>query len=117
MKLISARYPLIAGFTLLLALLIGVSAVGVTRNEQVNGRLQALIAEQHVKSGRVSEMVRITRERSQLLYQLFAEKDPTERTREAERYWELGRELKEASEKLAGMPLNPEEHQALAELL
>jgi len=114
---LSSRYALLAGFSLLLALLVAVSVVGVTRTEQVNRHLQATIQEQDVKLGRIAAVFRATHERSRLIQQLFAEEDGAARIRAAEAYRELGAELSEATRRLGSMRLTPEERRALDQLL
>jgi diguanylate cyclase (GGDEF)-like protein/PAS domain S-box-containing protein len=110
---LSSRYALLAGFGVLLALLVGASVLGLARTEQVNSRLQAVIFEQDVKTGLISTMFRTTRERTQIIHQLFVEEDSTVRTRAAERYRALGDEFVEASRKLAVLPLAAVEQRAL----
>ena len=75
----STRRLLPAGFGLVLALLVGVSVLAVTRTEQTNRRLQAIVHEQDVKTGLMSTMFRIRRERAQILSYLFATEDPAAR--------------------------------------
>jgi diguanylate cyclase (GGDEF)-like protein/PAS domain S-box-containing protein len=116
-SLLSRRRLLPAGFALLLALLVAVSILGVTRTEQANGRLQGIIQEQHVKTGLVSAMFRIRRERSQLLAQLFTEQDAAARVQAAQRYDALWAQLSEIWRKLKLMALSGEERKSLEDLI
>ena len=113
----SSRYALLAGFSLLLALLLGVSVLGLARTEQVNRRLHVLIEEQDAKSKLVASMLRVARDRAQLMVQLFDEQDVAMRARSSERYLELGRELSEVSHQLGAMGLTEPERAALKNLL
>ncbi|HEV7801564.1 MAG TPA: hypothetical protein VGP15_10855, partial [Burkholderiales bacterium] len=54
-----SRYALLAGFGLLLTLLVGVSVLGATRAVQSNRELQSIISEQDVKAGLVSTIFRL----------------------------------------------------------
>ena len=114
---LSARSALLVGFGVLLTLLIGVSVLGLMRTEQVNRRLQSIIYEKDVKTGLVSAMFRLSRERAHVIYQLFAEDDTAARGRAAQRYVALGRELADVTRKLAATPLTPGERMALTVLL
>ena len=64
---LSSRYTLLTGFGILLALLVAVSVLGLTRTDQVNRRLQDIIQEQDLKTGFVSTVFRATRERALLI--------------------------------------------------
>jgi diguanylate cyclase (GGDEF)-like protein/PAS domain S-box-containing protein len=113
----SSRFVLMACFAVLLALLVGVSVLGVMRTEQVNRRLQSIILAQDVKTGLVASLARIVPERSQLTVRLFGEQDPMARSPSSERYAELGREFDDVSRQLTAMPLTREERSALESLL
>ena len=93
--------------------LVGVSVLGVTRTEQANRRLQGIIQEQDVKTGLVSAMFRIRRERSELMAQLFADQDPPVKMRLSGRYDALWTELTDVWGKLSAMPLSGEERRSL----
>ena len=114
---LSSRYALTLGFAVLLALLITVSVIGVTRTEQVNADLQATIYEQDAKMGLIAIVFRVTHERSRLIQQLFAEEDSAARVQAAQRYRQAGEEMDAATRKLDAMRLTPEERRALTELL
>jgi diguanylate cyclase (GGDEF)-like protein/PAS domain S-box-containing protein len=113
----SSRYTLLAGFSLLLALLLGISVLGIARTEQVNRRLHDVIEEQDAKTGLVAVMLKVARERAQLMVQLFNEQDLAIRARSSQRYVELGRELDAVTKQLAAMPLSHDERAALQSLL
>lgn len=112
LALLSSRYALITGFSLLLGILVGVSVLGVMRTEQVNRRLQDIVHAQDIKTALVSTMFSVAGEQSRLIHQLFAEQNAAARTQAAERYGELGREREEAASKLSAMPLTVEERTA-----
>ncbi|MGZ5154131.1 MAG: MCP four helix bundle domain-containing protein, partial [Burkholderiales bacterium] len=112
-----SRYALLAGFGVLLALLICVSLLGFTRTEHANRRLQQAVHEQEVKTSLASSIFSITRERSQLITQLLTDHDANARTRAADRFAALGPELERASRKLGEMPLTADERTALSRVL
>ena len=114
---LSSRSALLASFTVLLALLLGVSVLGLVRTEEVSRKLQTIIEEQDVKTRLVSALFRITRERAEVISQLFVEEDSAARMRSAERYRLLGEELTETSRKLEAMPLSAAERSALKDAL
>ena len=97
---LSSRYALLAGFSLLLALLLGVSVLSIARTEQVNRRLQDVINEQDTKTKLVAAMLRVSRDRAQLMVSLFNEQDLAVRARSSERYVDLARELQDLTQKL-----------------
>jgi len=113
---LSSRSALFVAFSVLLALLLAVSIAGIVRTDDVNRRLQATIYEQDVKTALMSALVRLTRERSQLVNQLFSESDVAERTRASERYALLGEELSDALKKLRAMPATAREREGLERL-
>lgn len=113
----SSRYALTLGFSGLLALLIIVSVIGVTRTERGNADLQATIYEQDAKMGYIATVFRVTHERSRLIQQLFADDDKAARLQAAERYRQAGAEMDAALRRLAAMELTAEERRALTELL
>ncbi|HEX2829415.1 MAG TPA: EAL domain-containing protein [Burkholderiales bacterium] len=113
----SSRYTLLAGFSLLLALLLGISVLGLARTEQVNRRLHDVIEEQDAKTRLVSVMLNVARERGQLMVQLFNEQPPDARARSSGRYVELGREFDAVTGQLSAMPLSRDERAALQNLL
>jgi diguanylate cyclase (GGDEF)-like protein/PAS domain S-box-containing protein len=112
-----SRYALLTGFAALLASLVVVSVLGFTRNEQANRRMQQVVYEQEVKTGLVSRMFSVTRERSELISQLLAEGNPAARTRDYEQFAARGREVIDVSRKLAAMPLAPPERIALGRVI
>ncbi|HUP94691.1 MAG TPA: EAL domain-containing protein [Burkholderiales bacterium] len=113
---LSSRSALFIAFSVLLALLLAVSIAGIVRTDDVNRRLEATIYEQDVKTALMFTLVRLTRERSQLVNQLFSESDIAERTRASERYALLGQELADALKKLRGMPATAQDREGLDRL-
>ena len=113
---VSPRRALLAGFGLLLALLVAVSVLAVTRTEQTNRSLERIIQSQDVKTGLISTMFRIRRERSQILAELFAEEDPALRASAYQRYDALWVELMQVWRKLGDIQLNADERKVFEEL-
>lgn len=115
-KLLSAaksRYMLPVGFSLVLALLVLITAAGLSRMETINQRMQSIIHDQHVKTGLISVMLRTTRERSQIIGSLFEVGDSGMRGEARRRYDALGAEFSDAVGRLRALSLSPEEQQAL----
>lgn len=116
LKLLSAaksRYMLPVGFSLVLALLVLITAAGLSRMETINQRMQGIIHDQHVKTGLISVMLRTTRERSQIIGSLFEVEDSGMRGEARRRYDALGGEFSDAIGRLRALLLSPEEQQAL----
>jgi len=111
-----SRYALLVVFGVLLVLLVVVSVLGLTRTEQVNGRVQAIYQAQDVKTDFVITIFRITRERSVAIEQLFADESATARAAAAERYRLLGDELTQVGRKLASLQLTTDERRAMESL-
>jgi diguanylate cyclase (GGDEF)-like protein/PAS domain S-box-containing protein len=111
------RYALPLGFGALLLLMVVVTVVGLNRVGNVNERLQAIIHAQHVKTGLVSDMLRITRERSQIIYSLFTTQDAFARDAAFLRYHALVGEFFNNVQRLRQMELSASELQALTQAL
>ena len=114
---LSSRYALLVSLGILLALLILVSILGLTRTEQVNRGLQEIIDHQDLKTRLVATLFRATRERSQIVQDLLAEEDSGARFRALERYRLLGDEFVDSSRKLGSLPLSAPERKAFDELV
>jgi diguanylate cyclase (GGDEF)-like protein/PAS domain S-box-containing protein len=113
----SSRPVLLGGFALLLALLVAVAAFGVSRIGELNRGLQSIIYEQDLKTGLVATLFRITRERSELVYQMFTATDALALAHARERYYALQSEFVTASQLFAAIPLSAAERSAFDELL
>ena len=113
---LSSRQTLLIAFGLLLAVLLAVSVAGIVGTEEMNRRLQSTIHEHDAKTAFLSNLVRITRERSHLVHQLFSETDAAERVRASERYALLGQEFVGVSNALRAMSLVADERAALDRL-
>jgi len=114
---LSSHYALLGAFGLLLALLLAVTVLGVTGTEQVNRRVQALIAEQDTKAGAVSTLSGTARESTRVLQQLFAEQDTAVPAESLQRFRALRQEFAEALHKLTMVPLTATERAALQGVL
>jgi methyl-accepting chemotaxis protein len=110
---IRSRYVLPVGFSVVLVLLVLISAVGLTRMESINQRMQVIIQDQHVKTGLISTMLRITRESSLVINSLFDIEDSVSRSDGRTRYEALSSEFSGAVKQLRALPLSPGEQSAL----
>jgi diguanylate cyclase (GGDEF)-like protein/PAS domain S-box-containing protein len=110
---IRSRYVLPVGFSVVLVLLVLISAVGLTRMESINQRMQVIIQDQHVKTGLISTMLRITRESSLVINSLFDIEDSVSRSDTRARYEALSSEFSGAVKQLRALPLSPGEQSAL----
>jgi diguanylate cyclase (GGDEF)-like protein/PAS domain S-box-containing protein len=111
------RYVLPVGFGALLVLLMLATILALTRIDTLNHRLQTIIYEQNIKTGLVSEMLRLTRERSQFIYQLFNIENKAEREAAQAHYAALSSAFARSTGRLEQMELSPEERAMLAQVL
>ncbi|MCW5603851.1 MAG: EAL domain-containing protein [Burkholderiales bacterium] len=111
------RYALPVGFGALLVLLVIVTAVGLSRVDGINQRMQAIIYDQNLKTGLISVMLRITRERSQVIHTLFTSGDAFERDEAKQHYYTLVTEFNDSVQRLRELHLTPDEQSALAAML
>jgi diguanylate cyclase (GGDEF)-like protein/PAS domain S-box-containing protein len=114
---LSSHYALLGAFGLLLALLLAVTVLGLTGTEQVNRRVQTLIAEQDAKAGLVSTLSRTARESADVLQEIFVEEDSPARGERLQRYRAARQEFAEALHRLTTISLTTTERNALQGVL
>lgn len=114
---IRSRYVLPVGFSVVLVLLVLISAVGLSRMETINQRMQLIIHDQHVKTGLISEMLRITRESSLFINSLFDVEDPASRSEARARYEALSGKFANTVNQLRALSLSADEQTALSRSL
>jgi diguanylate cyclase (GGDEF)-like protein/PAS domain S-box-containing protein len=113
----SSRPVLLAGFAVLLALLVTVAVFGVTRIGHVNRSLQSIIYEQDLRTGLVATLFRVTREQSQLILEVLHAADASTLARARSEYRALWGEYDATVGRLSALPLSASEQSALAALL
>ncbi|MDP1716783.1 MAG: PAS domain-containing protein, partial [Burkholderiales bacterium] len=86
-----SRYALLAASAALLALLLVMTAVGLSRVETINRQLSDTIRCQRIEAGLISEALKAVRGRSQAMSVLYAVENPALRDQAYERYQALTR--------------------------
>jgi len=100
------HHTLSMGFGVLLVLLIILTVLGLGRLDTLHERLQSIIHEQYGKSGQVLAMLRIAREQSRLMQNLFLATDQAERDEGSRRHRALAGEFSAAVQGLRAMDLS-----------
>jgi len=118
-KLLSVRFrqALLAGFGALLVLLVIATVAGLLRIETINRHTQEIIHDQRIRTGLISNMMRVVRERSQIIYTLIGTEDPLERDEAYRRYQALTRDFSDGLQQLRKLELPPAEQSALGLVL
>lgn len=113
----NSKTLILAGFGLVLLLMAGLTAIGLTRVTALHERMEVLSEEHDAKIGLVFEMVTAARERAISLHRLALLTDPFERDEEVQNFSSLAANFIRARDKLASLSLNPEENRVLSESL
>jgi diguanylate cyclase (GGDEF)-like protein/PAS domain S-box-containing protein len=115
MKFMSVRFrqALLAGFGALLILLVIATVAGLLRIETINRHTQEIIHDQRIRTGLISNMMHVVRERSQIIYTLIGAEDPLAREEAYRRYRALTRDFAEGLQQLRKLELPPAEQSAL----
>ncbi len=109
-----SRFIIALGFVLVLALLLGVAAVGLQEMRLINRRLQDVIDQNSLRTELVFTMHYAARERALLLFSMALTQDPFSRESQFTRFNRLATEFAVAREQLLAMNLSPEEKVILA---
>ncbi len=89
----SAQMPVIAGFGIMILLLIGVAAIGVSHIRTLSGQLTAIVAERNLKSELATSMKGLHDSRYQSILLASNLDDPFERDEQRMRFSEMAREF------------------------
>ena len=98
-----SRYALLAACAALLALLLTMTAVGLSRVETINRQIGEAIQGQHAQAGLISAALRAARGRSQAMNILFDAENPALRDQAYQRYQALTRVAMENIGRLRGL--------------
>ena len=113
MKNRSPRPILAVGFITVIALLIAMVALGLSRMAQITANLERVVKEYNVHGSLALEMRRNSRERSMLLHAMTITDDPFERDELFLELRRLGGQFLEARERLLAMNLSERERTLL----
>lgn len=113
----NSKYLILAGFGLVLLLMAGLTAIGLTRVTALHERMVVLSEEHDAKIGLVFEMVTAARERAISLHRLVLLTDPFEWDEEMLHFSRLAANFIQARDKLVALGLNPEEKRVLSQSL
>ncbi len=108
-----SRNVLAGGFGLLLVLLIAITVMALVHLEMIHRRINGVVQDHAVKTELVSNMLRITRERSQVLYSLFSIQDASERATAYQRYRDLAGNLDAVFAQFRKLDLTADERTAI----
>jgi len=104
---------LIAGFLLVISLLLVLAGVGLVYLRAMNQTISHIVEENNERTRLVTEMYIAARERPIQLHGILGEPDPFARDELAQRFHELAGLFRRAREKLLKMPLSPLEQSLL----
>ncbi|HUX62707.1 EAL domain-containing protein [Sulfuricella sp.] len=113
----SSKTLILASFGLVLLLMAGLTAIGLTRVTALHERMEVLSEEHDAKIGLVFEMVTAARERAISLHRLALLTDPFEWDEEMLHFGRLAANFIQARDKLVALGLNPEEKRVLSQSL
>jgi diguanylate cyclase (GGDEF)-like protein/PAS domain S-box-containing protein len=108
-----SRNVLAGGFGLLLVLLIAITVMALVHLESIHQRINRTVQDHAVKTTLVSNMLRLTRERSQVLYSLFSIQDASKRADTYQRYRALAGNLNAAFKQFRQLDLTADERKAI----
>ncbi|MDP2878428.1 MAG: EAL domain-containing protein [Sulfuricella sp.] len=113
----NSKTLILVGFGLVLLLMAGLTAIGLTRVTALHERMDVISEEHDAKIGLVFEMVTAARERAVSLHRLALLTDPFERDEEVLHFGRLAANFIRARDKLVALGLNPEEKRILSQSL
>lgn len=101
--------PLVAGFTIMVGLLVAVTAVGIGNVRSLSKQLTSIVAERNQKAELASVMHGLHRERFQSLILASYLTDPFDRDEAIAHYASLAREFLKVRETFLALPMDTEE--------
>lgn len=101
--------PLVAGFAIMLILLLAVTAVGISHVRSLSRQLTSIVSERNQKAEMASVMHGLHRERFQTLMLATYLNDPFERDEAMTHYASLAREFIRVREDFLALPMDDEE--------
>ena len=112
----SAQVPVIAGFGIMILLLLGVAAIGVSHIRILSGQLTAIVAERNLKSELASSMKTLHDARYQALLLASNLDDPFDRDEQRMRFSALAGDFIALRDRFLALPLDAEELAAWGEV-
>ncbi len=105
----SALVPVIAGYSVMLLLLLAVTAIGVTHIRQLSNQLTAIVSERNQKSEFAASMRGLHESRFQSMLLASSMDDAFARDEEIMRYSEMAREFIQIRDRFLALPLDASE--------
>jgi len=105
----SALVPVIAGFSVMLLLLLAVTAIGVTHIRQLSNQLTAIVLERNQKSEFAASMRGLHESRFQSMLLASSMDDAFDRDEEVMRFSEMAREFIQIRDRFLALPLDASE--------
>jgi len=102
----NSKYIIALGFLLVLALLIALAAVGLTRMAAINHHIELIAYKHNAKIDLLQSMRNIVRERSLSMYAMFHTDDPFKREEEFARFTDMAGEFIHLREQLVSTGLD-----------
>lgn len=108
--------PVIAGFGVMILLLIGVAVIGVSHVRKLSNQLTAIVVERNLKAELASTMKGLHDARYQAILLAAEVNDPFERDEQSMRFSGMARDFIVARDRFLALPLDAEELQAWTEV-
>lgn len=109
-----SKYVTILGFGLVLALLIAVTGIGLSRMHMTNQRMEAIVRDHNVKTDLVTNLRTVARERILSIHKLLLMEDAFEIDAEVQHFIQLAGEFIRYRDELLQQKLTPLENATLA---
>ena len=109
----NSRYLIASGFVLMLALMVALAAVGVTRMAAIHHHLDVITEKYNAKTDIIFSMRHIVRERALSTYAMFIMDDPFQREEEYQRFTNMAGEFIQLRDHLIQLGLTEKERIAL----
>lgn len=105
----TAQTPVISGFGVMILLLIGVAAIGVSHVRILSEQLTAIVVERNLKAELATSMKSLHDARYQAIFMASELDDPFERDEQTQRFSSLAADFIAARDRFLDLPLTPEE--------
>lgn len=113
----NSKTLILAGFSLVLLLMVGLTVIGLTRIMAVNGKMEEIRRVNSAKTSLISDMRAAARDRAISLHRLALLTDPFEWDEELVEFGRIAARFIQAREKLVALGLGQEEKNLLAQSL
>ncbi len=113
----NSKYLIASGFVLMLALMVALAAVGLTRMVAINQHMELIAQKHNVKIDLLLSMRNIVRERSLSMYAMYHMDDPFQREEEFTRFTSMAGEFIQLREQLTLIGLDEKEQGFLEKIL